>query len=196
MAHKRYRTNYYFRYLLGAGFLLFFGLSLVVLAILLPFIRSFSLRDWIMDVSLALVGFICLVMAILGPYGESRTCLITSPEGIEYQGFGFHVYTSWDNVDRVEIIPRSQYALEPDKAEIAAYIRNRTKAIGRIEAFFPEAYMECLVLRHPLFYEKKEWAKKMIRNQTGYIPLLEFPWWRNSELAQDIRQFAPHVGVG
>jgi hypothetical protein len=196
MSHKRYRTSYYFRYLLGAGSLSFFGLSLVVLAILLPFFHPFSLHDWEMDIGLALVGMICLVMAILGPYGESRTCLITSPEGIEYQGFGFRVYASWDNVDRVEIIPRSQYAIEPSKAEMVDYIRSKTKVIGKIEGFFPEAFMECLVLQHPLLYEKKDWAKKLIRNQTGYIPLSEFPWWRNSELAQDIQQYAPHLKVG
>ncbi|MBN2149296.1 MAG: hypothetical protein JW726_18050 [Anaerolineales bacterium] len=188
---KHYRTHYYLRYRLGAGLLIFFGLFLLLIAALAPFIKSPSFSDWKMVTVLGLVGMLCLIIAVLGPYGESQTRLVTSPEGIEYQGFGFRVLARWENIERVAVILRSQYALEPDKTTQRIY--DKISRFALLEGQYPENHLECLVLRQPVCYDKKPWARRLIRNQTQYIPLSEFPRWRDSGLGEDIRRYAPHV---
>lgn len=188
---KKYGSSYRARNWLGTMFLVSIGLFFTFLSVLIPFYRPLSLQDWGVDLALAFVGVGSVVLAALGPYAESQKYLITSPRGIEYGGFGFRVFAQWDEIDRVGLIHPGEYYLGPNRAELARYIQN-----GKIGTLFPENNIECLVLRHPLPFEKNLWAKSIIRDQTWYIPLSDFLWWRFEELGRDIRKYAPHIKDG
>ena len=191
-SHK-YRTSYYTRYLAGAVGLAFLGLCFLLLTGFSLATKPQGLTDWRIMLATGLIGILCLVTAVLGPYGESKTSLITSPEGIEYRGMGFRVFTDWENVERVDIIPLSRYSTEPKHTETVKLIEEKAPWLKKLEQQFPENHQECLVLRKSVRYEKNRFARRMIRNETQFIPMNEFPWWRNGALGQDILKYSPHL---
>lgn len=189
----QYRTRFYTRYLVSAGGLFLFGLFLLLVTLFGLFVEPPGFSDWKMILGTGFMGVLCLGVAIMGPFGESRTSLITSPEGIEYQGFGFRVFSRWEDIERLDVISPGQYSLAPNHVAAAKMIREKAPLFVKLEKQVPENHMECLVLRTPLRYEKRRWARGLIRSETQYIPLSEFPWWRYGALGQDIQRSAPHL---
>lgn len=91
--------------------------------------------------------------------------IVVSRDGIEYHGGLYIISTSWDNVVRIGQIP---------------------SAFGMTEG---------LVLREPAMHASN-WLCWLVRmNRIDHvIPLASFMWWwRDTELGDDIRRYAPHL---
>lgn len=91
--------------------------------------------------------------------------LEVSPEGIEYFQMGYHLKTTWDNVERVGMIP-----------------------MGLLMA-------EGLILRESALQGKMLGRKNLERNRLDRaVPLTLFqPWWRENGLGEEIKRYAPHL---
>jgi hypothetical protein len=191
---KLYRSRFRTRYLVSAAAWAFFGLFMLAVALIFVFVKrdDFQVPWWAALVS-AVVGLMCFALGYFGPYGDSLDALFLSERGIEYRGHGFVVRTPWSNVNAIVVITLGQYMAEPDKAPGLEKVRDRLPLLRTTENALPETNRECLELRTPVPFEKKAWAKKLVRNQTRYIPLVEFPWWRQGELGADLRRYIPEV---
>ena len=93
--------------------------------------------------------------------------LEVSPESVEYFQMGYRLKTTWDNVERIGMIP-----------------------MGLLMA-------EGLILRESALQEKILGRKNLERNRLDRaIPLTLFqPWWRESDLGEEIKHYAPYLFV-
>ncbi|HWQ45400.1 MAG TPA: hypothetical protein VN376_00955 [Longilinea sp.] len=191
---KLYRTRFRTRYLVSAILWAIFGLLMLAVAVIFLVVKrdDFVVPWWAAAIS-AVVGLLCFVLGYFGPYGDSLDALYVSDRGIEFRGHGFIVRSPWSNVNAIVVITLGQYMMEPDKTQAAEQLRDRLPLLRKTDNAFPETHRECLELRTPVPFEKKAWAKKMVRNRTRYIPLVEFPWWRQGELGADLRKYIPEV---
>jgi len=191
---KLYRTRFRTRYLISAGFWVLFGLIMLAAAVIFLVVKRDDLMvPWWASAVSAVVGLLCFILGYFGPYGDSLDALYVSDRGIEFRGHGFIVRSPWSNVDAIVVITLGQYMMEPGKERAAEEIRKKLPLFYGSYNVFPETNRECLELRTPVPFEKKAWAIKIVRNQTRYIPLVEFPWWRQGELGADLRKYIPEV---
>lgn len=93
--------------------------------------------------------------------------LEVSPEGIEYFQMGYRLKTTWDNIERIGMIP-----------------------MGLLMA-------EGLILRESALQGKIFGRKNLERNRLDRaIPLTLFqPWWREGDLGEEIKRYAPRLIV-
>lgn len=191
---KLYRSRFRTRYLVSAVAWAFFGLFMLAVALIFVFVKrdDFQVPWWAAIVS-AVIGLMCFALGYFGPYGDSLDALFLSERGIEYHGHGFVVRTPWSNVTGIVVITLGQYMTEPSKAALVEQIRNQFPLFLKTDGAFPETDRECLELRTPVPFDKAAWAKRLVRKETRYIPLVEFPWWRQGELGADLRSYIPEV---
>ena len=94
-----------------------------------------------------------------------KNCIITSPTGLEYHGYGLHLRTTWKNTEKIGL--------------------NGAAAKWGVGA-------EVIFLREPPDILFGNWfARLTLKLQGQAIPLAEFGRWRHSELRQEIRRYAP-----
>ena len=110
------------------------------------------------------------VMAAYFLFLASRVRFVTSPEGIDYHQFGYHISASWEDVEAVVKVQRG----------IAEREGLRLREAARTTSFW-----------YRLFRNMGS-AKERQRNH--FIPLTPLMRdWRASSLGRDIRQYAPHL---
>ena len=120
----------------------------------------------------ATIRIVLIVILLLGGaifliYSAQHIRLITSSNGVEYYQVGYSVCTTWDNIER----------------------------IGKIRA--GRVLAEGFILRESAICVNGWLARFNWFKQRGrMIPLSLFTKeWRNTELGQDIREFAPNLLV-
>jgi hypothetical protein len=112
----------------------------------------------------------------------SRSRIVTSPRGLEYHTAGFSISSTWDNIERIDQIPMFQDVRHP----VHRILRQKARMgfAGHVEA---------LVLRQPVNIETRFWERGATGPQQLIILSVEFKRWRESGLAKDLRQYAPHL---
>lgn len=147
---------------------LFYTGFLVLAALLLGLFVAFRLGKDTEDQCLRIV--LCLGIcgwALMSYSWAWHTRLVISPDGIEYCTPYHRIPTTWDNI----------------------------KSIGRIPMF--TSYGEGLFLRQPALQGNKwlNWNARLMQLDR-FIPLSPFAeQWRDSELGQDVRRYAPYLFV-
>ena len=191
---KLYRTRFRTRYLVSAVFWALFGLLMLAVALIFVFVKrdDFQVPLWAAPVC-AVIALMCFAVGYFGPYGDSLDALFLTERGIEYRGHGYVVCTPWSNVSGIVVITLGQYMTEPSRAPAVEQIKNQMPLFLKTDSAFPETDRECLELRTPVPFVKAAWAKHLVRNETRYIPLVDFPWWRQGELGADLRRYLPEV---
>jgi hypothetical protein len=160
-----YRSHYRKTLIVMAGFLALFGVLGSGYLAYYP-LRYSSTEPESAVIWCVALPFIMLVLSLTAGvlYIANCTRIITSPEGIEYHELAHSVTTTWDNVQRIGIVP----------------------GLGAAEG---------LLLRRPALQVRKgmAWAvKEQVHGRI--IPLTPFGlFWRESDLGEDIKRYAPHV---
>ncbi|RJP55579.1 MAG: hypothetical protein C4583_00400 [Anaerolineaceae bacterium] len=91
--------------------------------------------------------------------------LLLSPTGIEYHAFSYMVYSEWGDLNRIGNDP--------------SYLRRKT---------------ECIVTKSNNVKNRIPFRWLFRMERTNCIPVsLFFENWRDSELGQQIKQYAPHL---
>lgn len=120
--------------------------------------------------------FFLLAVGIPLFFSSTRKRILIYPDRLEYYAMGYRIRVAWADVVKVE------------KPEIPwwMHLRGGTRRIG-----------EWLVLRRA-FMSGSWWAKAWLRF-SGYgqlVPITDFGLnWRESELGDDIRQYAPQLDI-
>lgn len=118
-------------------------------------------------VSCVVVGAALLAEAI-------QTYLVVAPEAIEYTAPGYSIRATWDDVD---------------------HIWSHWYATWR--SWYWKPYVENLILRRSELRANR-WVATLVRfsGSDRIIPVGRFAWdWRNSELGENIRHYAPHLNI-
>ncbi len=153
--------------------ILFATLGLMSLATIVVHILDPSLLFDIDPLSL-FVSAVMVVAAILYPFFAlfclcrvKHVYIILSPDGIEYHDVGLHIYTPWENIERIGLTRlNAQLGIGP----------------------------ESLVLRQPPVIRPSSWRWKLTSLPQGHsISLLEFGQWRHSNLGRDLKHYAPRL---
>lgn len=183
------------RHRFSAGFFFLFALFMAVLSLLPPKSGRSMPADWLYIAGM--LGVIALFLALGTIFlGMSRLCLLVSPEGIEQRGFGFRIRTSWDNVERITLLPMSMLALGPAWDENPRLAQARWQQAvtltRKTRDTLPDACLEGMLLREAVPHENAWWAVGMVKT-TRILPLDDFKWWRYGELGRSLRQYAPRL---
>ena len=106
-----------------------------------------------------------LLIAAFFLYMVYYTRLKVSPEGIEYFQLGYRLKTTWENIERIGMVPTGMQTAEG------------------------------LILRESALQGKALGRKNLERNRLDRaIPLTFFqPRWREGGLGEEIKRFAPHL---
>jgi hypothetical protein len=91
--------------------------------------------------------------------------IVTSPAGIGLYSPGFQLHTDWANLEN----------------------------IGSHAFLFRLRKQDCLLLRQPASEKKTWWAPLLIIPEEKKIPLSLHKKWRESELGQELKKYAPHL---
>lgn len=114
----------------------------------------------------AIVALALLAAVVLARREARRVSITTSPEGIEYEGRGIGVRTTWANCVRIGSVP-----------------------IGF-------GFGDGIVLREPGMIRARLPGLLRAQQLDRVIPLSNVMWWwRDTELADDLARWAPHLGV-
>ncbi len=141
---------------------------------------------------LAGVGLLSLLIA-LGCYTASHTRLVTKPTGIEFYDFGYSIRTTWDNLERIALVPMSYNSIRPETLPARQRLEAEMTKRG-LQQLLLGAYVEAIILRQPVFKEKSWWAIGIVP-LNRMIPLSDFKWWRHGELGQELKKYAPQLFV-
>jgi len=170
-AVKIYYTASRQRYLLT-------GTGVAALAIFLFVLITQSFGNWATSIVLVILGSGATLIAVL-LFHASRSRIITSALGLAYHTTGFSVFTTWDNIERIDQIPMFQ--------DVARSGFKKDPLIGFAGQF------EGLLLRQPVEIKPSIWERGAKGTLRHIVLSIEFATWRESGLAQDFKQYAPHL---
>jgi hypothetical protein len=153
---------------------------LVLLAVAAPFLIFWFflssvgyLADTAIFATIALVVVFLLMAWVVYRTAENTYIVVTS-EGLEYHNGGHSLYTTWDNVERIGVMPwgATQYG---------------------------HNMAEGLILRRPATRRGTILlGGQTFRHSYRFIPLTQLAgwWWRDTELGQDIKRYLPSLYPG
>ena len=124
---------------------------------------------------LPLFALLAAVMAVMALW-RAQAILVTSPEGIAYSTLGFRIFTPWENVE-------------------GRGTRSEKRSVGRGSSSIH--VVSGLKLRQPApVFEIRPWVRFMLAeiqdDPSLFIPISDVVEdWQDSEVAQDIRRYAP-----
>jgi hypothetical protein len=156
------------------------GAAVAVLAmlVLVLFVRSFG--NWVTSIVLAVLGAAAFFIA-LSLFIGSRSRIVTSAQGLAYHATGFSIFTTWDNIERIDQIPVFQD------------VSSLRLGFGKSPRIGFAGHIEGLVLRRPVVPKRSVWERGAMGFVHHIALSIEFASWRESELAQDVRRYAPHL---
>ena len=158
--------------------------TIFALLTLIAFVVSIQSRgNSIVSILTCAFGVLPLVTALIFFTG-SRSRIVTSPRGLEYHTVGFSISTTWDNIERIDQIPIFQ-----DVRPLLERVFSKGERIGYT------GHLDGLVLREPVNIQTRFYERTPPGPQKQIILSIEFKRWRESGLAQDLRQYAPHLFV-
>jgi hypothetical protein len=112
----------------------------------------------------------------------SRSRIVISPQGLVYHTVGFSISTTWDNIDCIAQIPIFRDVRHPVQR-----IFSKEELIGFA------GHLEGLELCQPVTIETSFWERSAAGPHKHIILSVEFKRWRDSELAKDLKLYAPHL---
>ena len=192
---KTFYTTERIRFLIQAAVATILALFFILLALLVLLHRQTQQYNWKTAGILGIVG-VCFLLISTYATGASRTRITLSPDGIELDGFGYRIFSKWENIHRIDIIPQDMYPLNPGRQEKTKSLVSQTVMIEKfkkgLSEIAPESHLEGLVLREGVPHVNEWWGLGRVK-QTWFISLNLFRWWRYSELGKMMRLFAPHL---
>ena len=160
-------------------------LATIILIVVAFFIIAMILatKKGALPIGIGLIVFLLILLAITWKF-LSKVREFTGHEGIVYTGWGYIVYSPWENVIKVMTMPRSGWQLQlrdaPEEMPIEQGIREHKPA------------MEIGSKTGKMML----WPRKSYSPYDYYhmIPLLDSNFfWQRSKVGQDILRYAPQV---
>ena len=190
-----YPSKHWLR-LLGA---ILFSISAFLLVVL-AFLAAFGIARFTQSWSAAATAFgssLPILGVALFCWAESQEYVASSPTGLEFQGFGYRIFSRWENLDAIRIITASDHALDPTgtktrspmEQEILHEVRRK---LTPIQSIFPQELIEVLYLYQPVEVQRARWIRGIL-TPTRKLRLSDYQSWRSTPVGQDMRRYAPQL---
>ena len=150
-------------FLMSAFIMLILGVILIILTYSTPF----SLQDpkILKRILDTVMGVLMILISVTDLWFIKVVRIITSPAGIGLYSPGFELHTDWANLEKI-----SSHAV----------------LLGMRK-------YDCLLLRQPGTHKNTWWMSPLTSQGKIEIPLSMHKDWRESELGQEIKKYAPHL---
>ena len=141
------------------------GLGMLILLTRLVFPSLFQASGSISDILMIIMCILVLVNGWMTYLEAKQVHIVTSMDGITYSSPGLELCSPWENVDKIRSMP----------------------------ILFSRRKLDFLLLLQPAEQKSTWWSRLWNGKPENKIPLSMFGKWRESELGQEIKKYAPHL---